>query len=141
MSDLYVDDFATKPYKNEIFYYDLTEYCKVLGNVKEPRRRSVENCNIIIGKDGKYFLKRPSLIKNKKNKKQIEEKKFLSSNKNRSRRSICSLNPKRVTFPDKFVDTVNVESYKKYNVENTSKDPYYKIGEGKVREYCSCNVF
>ena len=65
---------------------------------------------------------------------------------------------KKVTFPKNFVSIVDVESYKKYNEENTCKDPFEDAEfmkninniinnnkndeeDGKARATCSCIIF
>ena len=51
---------------------------------------------------------------------------------------------KKVKFLEpEFVQIIEVESYKKYNVENTSKDPYFadEKKENKANVMCSCFIF
>ena len=64
---------------------------------------------------------------------------------------------KRVSFPNDFVTIIDVESYKKFNQENTCQDPYANIinnvndnnnsnnkkgnENGKEKVVCSCLVF
>lgn len=64
---------------------------------------------------------------------------------------------KRVSFPNNFVTIIDVESYKKFNQENTCQDPYANIinnvndnnnsnnkkgnENGKEKVVCSCLVF
>ena len=51
---------------------------------------------------------------------------------------------KKVTFMEPmFVNIIEVESYKKYNEENTSKDPYFYINnknDNKENVLCSCSI-
>lgn len=50
---------------------------------------------------------------------------------------------KRVLFMEpNFVEIIDVESYKQFNLENTSKDPYYDdVQEGKDNVKCTCAIF
>ena len=121
----------------------------------------------------------------KKHKREKERKKQLKkdSTKNIKENNIASASPditniqtkrpnqnskykdKKVSFPKDFVTVIDVESYKQYNVENTSKDPFddleflkninninnYNINininnnkdedEGKERVMCSCLIY
>lgn len=49
---------------------------------------------------------------------------------------------KKVNFLEpNFVSIIDVESYKQYNLENTSKDPYFDdVQEGKDSVKCTCIV-
>ena len=80
------------------------------------------------------------------------EKDFINNNDNNAH-EIIKKNQKKVSFKEPgFVEIIDVESYKKYNEENTSKDPYEylynndnKINEekkrdGKERTICSCLI-
>ena len=49
---------------------------------------------------------------------------------------------KRVRFlNENFVTIIDVESFKKFNAENTSKDPYEDAAETKVSFNCTCFIF
>jgi hypothetical protein len=64
---------------------------------------------------------------------------------------------KKVSFPEDFVTIIDIESYKKFNEENTCKDPFENIeiinghinfikkdddeSDGKARVQCSCAIF
>ena len=49
---------------------------------------------------------------------------------------------KKVKFlQDNFVTIINVESFKKFNAENTSKDPYEDAADSKVSFNCTCFIF
>ena len=80
----------------------------------------------------------------------------------KSSKNIKNGKEKRVTFPKKFVTIIDVESYKKFNEENTSKDPFEDMeflknlkidninnkkfeddeeDDGKARATCSCLIY
>ena len=51
---------------------------------------------------------------------------------------------KKVKFLEpEFVHIIEVESYKKFNEENTSKDPFFvdETKENKTKVMCSCFIF
>ena len=90
-----------------------------------------------------------------------------NNNTNNNRKSSKNLNckGKKVSFPKNFVTIIDVESYKQFNIENTSKDPFedleflnnihninnYNINininnnkdedDGKERVNCSCLIY
>ena len=96
---------------------------------------------------------------------EISENSNLNSNK-KSNKNLRNDKEKKVYFPKNFVCIIDVESYKKYNEENTSKDPFedmeflQKISnmnnsscldiiykkqinedEGKAQVNCTCQIF
>ena len=92
----------------------------------------------------------------------IPENEDLNMNK-KSTKNIRNGKEKKVYFPKKFVSIIDVESYKKYNEENTSKDPFEDMeflkklnnmnnldikhinegngDDGKERVNCSCLIY
>jgi len=77
-----------------------------------------------------------------------------------SQKSSKNVRSKKVTFLEpNFITIIDVESYKKYNEENTCKDPFEdiefinnmeiehiytnnnEIDDGKERVHCSCSIF
>lgn len=64
------------------------------------------------------------------------DKKSFRSNNNDSMRYKAKRrkNKKRVTFSENFVNIIEVESFKPYNMENTHIDPY--VSKDKTR--CNC---
>ena len=144
MSESYTLDTTPTKIEKEISY-DNTEYYHNLENMKILSRISTDNNSIANAQDEECFQKRPNLIricKHRKKKKPIRDHEFLLFNKNK--RSLRSSNSKKVTFPDVFVDIIKVESYKKYNAENTIKNPFFSNYEEKVEkvtETCACNIF
>lgn len=63
--------------------------------------------------------------------------------KNKTKRKESKSKEKRVLFMEpNFVTIIDVESYKQYNLENTSKDPYFDdVQEGKDNVKCTCAIF
>ena len=74
----------------------------------------------------------------------------------RPNKSSKNVNKKKVVFPQNFVTIIDVESYKKYNEENTCKDPFENMEiingrininnnddepDGKARVLCSCIIY
>ena len=96
---------------------------------KDKYRKSVE---VSIEKStevsqNKYKNKSPNKIDRQK-----EDSKSESLNKN-SKQS----KRKKVTWSKAFVDTINVISFKKYNIENTHDDPNFP--REKIK--CKCIIF
>ena len=71
-------------------------------------------------------------------------------------KSSKNVKQKRVVFLPNFITIIDVESYKKFNEENTCKDPFENMelingqlniknndddSDGKSRVLCSCNIF
>ena len=56
---------------------------------------------------------------------------------------------KRVSFEKKYLQIIEVESYKKYNLENTCEDPMDNINNNQTRNndtrnnktHCKCNIY
>ena len=74
----------------------------------------------------------------------------------KSRKSSTNLKPKKVAFLPNYVTIIDVESYKKFNAENTCKDPFENMEiinghiniknndddeDGKTRVLCSCSIY
>ena len=95
--------------------------------------------------------KKHSSDENDYNFKEISDKNILKASKNTKINKDKNENRKRkkkkeVKFMEpQFVEIINVESYKKFNEENTSKDPYDKDEndkkENKSKLMCSCFIF
>ena len=96
------------------------------------------------------------------NNKSVNEKNDDIKNFNTNDNNLIEKNDKkikRVSFPNDFVTIIDVESYKKFNQENTCQDPYENIinnannnnldnkngkkgdQNGKEKVVCSCLVF
>ena len=82
------------------------------------------------------------------NLKELNDKNILKSNKNTKTKKIKKENTarkkkKQVKFMEpQFVEIILVESYKKFNEENTSKDPFDKDeNENKTKLMCSCFIY
>ena len=82
------------------------------------------------------------------NLKELNDKNILKSNKNSKTKKVKKENParkkkKQVKFMEpQFVEIILVESYKKFNEENTSKDPFDKDeNENKTKLMCSCFIY
>lgn len=95
-----------------------------------------------------YIPTRKNSIKLYKDRKKRRKKtKELSNNENNIRKPSSKKindksNKKHVNFPfPNFAMIIDVESYKKFNAENTSKDPYEDVDEQKVSFNCTCNIF
>ena len=73
----------------------------------------------------------------------------------RPNKSTKNVGQKKVVFPPNFVTIIDVESYKKFNEENTCKDPFENMeiingrininnydeeSDGKARVLCSCLI-
>ena len=73
----------------------------------------------------------------------------------RPNKSTKNIRQKKVVFPPNFVTIIDVESYKKFNEENTCKDPFENMeiingrininnndeeSDGKARVLCSCLI-
>ena len=139
-------------------------------DIPDPRTRKRSNSVDLYKKHKKE--------KEKKNKNNKESNKNVKLNNNniyevsestnpitikKSSKNIKNGKEKRVTFPKKFVTIIDVESYKKINEENTSKDPFEDIEflnnlkndniinnkkkeedeeeDGKARVNCSCLIY
>ena len=82
------------------------------------------------------------------NLKELNDKNILKSNKNSKTKKIKKENAarkkkKQVKFMEpQFVEIILVESYKKFNEENTSKDPFDKDeNDNKTKLMCSCFIY
>ena len=99
--------------------------------------------------------RRESLKKESLNDEEKDEVLNATPDKNESNRA-CKTTKKKVTFLPNFLTIIDVESYKKFNEENTCKDPFddpnflnghinlnYNDDEedGKTRLQCSCFIF
>ena len=81
-------------------------------------------------------------INNANNNKKSEETNKNNNNENNNK---DNKKKKEVKFLEpQFVEVIYVESYKKYNEENTSKDPYFgndnNKDENKTKLMCSCLI-
>ena len=97
---------------------------------------------------------------NNNNKNEISESINLNINK-KSSKNLKNQKTKKVTFPNNYATIIDVESYKKFNEENTYKDPLDDIeflkkikdpnfninnkeveeeDDGKARATCSCLI-
>ena len=95
----------------------------------------------------------------KENKKDAKNNDIFSLEENGTKRpnkSSKNIN-KKVVFPPNFVTIIDVESYKKFNEENTCKDPFENMEiingrininnnnddepDGKARVLCSCIIY
>ena len=122
--------------------------------------------------DSVDLYKKHKREKEKKNKKEnLKNSKINNSNiydvqenANTRKPNKCLKNgkEKKVSFPKNFVTIIDVESYKKFNEENTCKDPLDDLefltkikdeafknkldeidegNDGKERVYCSCSIY
>ena len=107
--------------------------------------------------------KRDREIRNSLRKMNDSNNKMNSENENDkifTKKSSKNVRSKKVTFLEpNFITIIDVESYKKYNEENTCKDPFEdmefinnmkiehiytnnnEIDDGKERVHCSCSIF
>ena len=137
--------------------FELNENSKIneeqAQNIVRPIRTSIKRNNSI-----KLYKKQ----QNERHKKDVNYKEEVknndfykaSSNKNLTLKNVN----KKVVFLPNFLTIIDVESYKKFNEENTCKDPFYNIEllnhpinidnkedgdeyDGKVRVQCSCFIF
>ena len=135
-------------------------------DIPDPRTRKRSN--------SVDLYKKQKREREKKNKNNKESNKNVKLNNNiyevsestnpitirKSSKNLKNGKEKRVTFPKKFVTIIDVESYKKFNEENTSKDPFEDMEflknleidninkkydddeeDGKARANCSCLIF
>ena len=93
-----------------------------------------------------------------------EKENDIPNNQRKSNKDLNDCKNKKVSFPKNFVTFIDVESYKQFNIENTSKDPFEdmeflnnihnkyninintndnknEVDEGKERVTCSCLIF
>ena len=96
----------------------------------------------------------------KENKKEVKDGDIFSgigeNGTKRPNKSSKNVKQKKVVFPPNFVTIIDVESYKKYNEENTCKDPFENMEiingrininnnddepDGKARVLCSCLIY
>ena len=121
---------------------------------KKRREREKENKN---KKESKKESTKNVKINNNSNIYNISE----NINTKKSSKSLKNGKEKKVSFPKNFVTILDVESYKKFNFENTCKDPFEdsefleKIQnglirlddkeeeepDGKARVNCSCFIY
>ena len=70
-------------------------------------------------------------------KRKNKESKDLSKSAEQSNSKNKNKNKKKLMWKEKLCEYINVESYKKYNVENTHDDPNYP----KQKINCRCVIF
>lgn len=75
-----------------------------------------------------------STIEDNQSPKKEHKKKNISTDK----KNLIDKNKKKVAWNNPMINTVNVASYKKYNLDNCHEDPVIGNSE-KVK--CSCNIF
>ena len=135
--------------------FELNENSKIneeqAQNIVRPIRISIKRNNSI-----KLYKKQ----QNERHKKDVNYKEEVknndiykeSSNKNRTFKNAN----KKVVFLPNFLTIIDVESYKKFNEENTCKDPFENMeiingriniknndeeADGKARVLCSCVIY
>lgn len=122
--------------------------------------RSISRCNSI------KLYKKHKKEKDRKNKENDKDKDtkdksgdiFNVSDNTKTKKKKKNSKNKKVKFPPDFVTIIDVESYKKYNEENTCKDPFENMEivngrlvniknnnedepDGKASVLCSCMIF
>lgn len=105
-----------------------------------------------------------NLMQNNLNIASDEKENDIPNNQRKSNKDLNDCKSKKVSFPKNFVTFIDVESYKQFNIENTSKDPFEdmeflnnihnkyninintndnknEVDEGKERVTSSCLIF
>ena len=103
--------------------------------------------------------KEKKLSLKKESKKEVKNEDVFAAEENGTKRpnkSSKNVKQKKVVFLPNFVTIIDVESYKKYNEENTCKDPFENMEfingrinintnddepDGKARVLCSCLIY
>lgn len=81
------------------------------------------------------LLSKTDKIKSKKKKKgkNVDFSECQSPSKKNKRKK-----KRKIKFSEQLVTIIDVESYKKYNIENTCKDPYEEDNQDQVNLDCAC---
>lgn len=150
----------------------LINYEEIKKNEEDdPQIRTRKRSNSVdLYKKHKREKEKKNKIKKDSNKNLIENNAISASPENtnvQTKRQIKNpkYKDKKVSFPKDFVTVIDVESYKQFNIENTSKDPFedleflnninninnYNINininnnkdedDGKERVTCSCLIY
>ena len=137
--------YKNKKSTTDLLLYNDQESYKIM---KKPKQKNnVDN----LGKlsDDPPILRKGSIIlyKNREQKKKFKaaimkcQKEHLNKQASTKKIRKNTLSKKVRFLPENFVTIIDVESFKKFNAENTSKDPYEDAAETKVSFNCTCFIF
>ena len=116
-------------------------------NISKPQKRKRTDSVDLYKKHKKVKEKKNKNLKGNSKNDIASENINLNENNKKSNKNEKNDKEKKVHFPKKFVTIIDIESYKKYNEENTSKDPFEYMGinnkkeENKERLNCSCLIY
>lgn len=105
---------------------------KANEDVYKPKENSIENVNYLKSK-----IKSP--IKKKNDKVKSTNSSYINTTNNiKNQPNLTSSKKRKLTWKSNYVETVNVISYKRYNLENTHDDPNINKSNNVK---CRCIIF
>lgn len=130
-----------RPRNSLVLYKDQLKFKKTKNGYELENNEEIKNNNdncLDNGINVNDKDKEKNII-SKSSSKIIQKSKSTSKNTKERKPSVG----KKVLFMEpNFVTIIDVESYKKFNAENTSKDPYFDDSQdGKDNVKCSCLIF